>query len=116
MNALFILNESAYGSERSYNGLRLALSVAKTEDTVVRIFLQGEAVTCALAGQKTPDGYYNLEQVLKGTDAKGVWVGCCGTCMDARGISETMLAGHARRSSMAELTEWVVWADKVLTF
>ncbi len=116
MNTLFILNEPAYGNERSYNGLRLALSLATSEDTTVRIFLMGDAVTCALTGQKTPDGYYNLERMLKGCSAKGVWVACCGTCMDARGISEEMLAGNARRSSLAELTEWTLWADKVLTF
>lgn len=116
MNALFILNGSAYGNEGSYNGLRLALSLAQTEEATVRIFLMGDAVTCALAGQKTPDGYYNLERMLKGSSAKGVWVGCCGTCMDARGITAEMLAGNARRSTLAELTEWTLWADKVLTF
>ena len=116
MNVLFILNEPAYGNERSYNGLRLALNLAKAEDTTVRIFLMSDAVTCAIAGQKTPAGYHNLESMLQGCDAKGVWVACCGTCLDTRGISEEMLTGNARRSSLAELTEWTLWADKVLTF
>ena len=31
MKTLFILNEPAYGNERSYNGLRLALSLSKAE-------------------------------------------------------------------------------------
>ena len=116
MNALFILNESAYGSERSYNGLRLALSLAKSKEATVRIFLQGEAVTCALAGQKPSDGHYNLEHLLEDCSANGVWLGCCGRCMDARGITEERLAANARRSTVAELTEWTLWADKVLTF
>ena len=116
MKTLFILNEPAYGNERSYNGLRLALSLAKTGDSEVRVFLMGDAVTCALAGQKTPDGYYNLERMIKGCSAKGVAFGCCGTCMDARGISAEMLTAGTQRSTMAELTQWTLWADKVLTF
>lgn len=116
MNALFILNESAYGSERSYNGLRLALSVAKTEDAVVRIFLQGEAVTCALSGQKTPDGYYNLERMLRRVlSAKGR-VLMCGTCMDARGLAERDMMDGATRSTMDELAQGTLAADKVLVF
>ncbi len=47
---------------------------------------------------------------------RGAEVGCCGTCLDARGISEELLAKGARRSSMDELAEWTLWADKVVTF
>ena len=116
MKTLFILNEPAYGNERSYNGLRLALSLAKSGEAEVHVFLMGDAVTCALTGQKTPDGYYNLERMLTGCSAKGVPVACCGTCIDARGITEEMLTTAAQRSTLAELTEWTIWADKVLTF
>jgi uncharacterized protein involved in oxidation of intracellular sulfur len=73
-------------------------------------------VTCALAGQKTPDGYYNLERLLRSTAAKGAQVGCCSGCLDARGIPDDRITGGGRRSSLAELTEWTVWADKVITF
>ncbi len=116
MKTLFILNEPAYGSERSWNGLRLALSLAKAEDQEVRVFLMGDAVTCARPNQKTPDGYYNLERMLKGLEPKGVLIGCCGTCLDARGMAEDQLASPARRSTLAELTAWTAWADKVVTF
>jgi uncharacterized protein involved in oxidation of intracellular sulfur len=116
MKHLLILNEPAYGNERSYDGLRLALSLAKTEDQEVRVFLMGDAVTCARAGQRTPDGYYNIERMLTGLAGRGALVGCCGTCLDARGMAEEPLAGPARRSTLAELTEWTVWADKVITF
>jgi uncharacterized protein involved in oxidation of intracellular sulfur len=43
-------------------------------------------------------------------------VGCCGTCLDARGMADGELAPPARRSSLAELTVWTTWADKVVTF
>ena len=113
---LFVLNEPAYGNERTYNGMRLALSLAKSEGQEVRVFLMGDAVTAARINQKTPDGYYNLERMLKGLEPKGVLVGCCGTCLDARGMTQDPLAAPARRSTLAELTEWTIWADKVATF
>jgi uncharacterized protein involved in oxidation of intracellular sulfur len=116
MKNLIILNEPAYGNERSYNGLRLALSLAKVEGQELRVFLMGDAVTCARVNQKTADGYYNLERMIKGLDGKGVAVGACGTCLDARGMTADPLVGPARRSTLAELTEWTTWADKVITF
>ena len=84
MKTLLILNDPAYGSERSYNGLRLAHSLAKRDGEEVRVFLLADAVTCALAGQKTPDGYYNLERMLGAAMQRGAEIGLCGTCMDAR--------------------------------
>ena len=116
MRYLFVLDDPPYGSERSYNGLRLAHSLAKREQAEVRVFLMGDAVGCAVAGQLTPDGYYNLERMLKGLAAKGVPVGCCGTCLKARGIGDDRLAPGAHHSSLEELTDWTLWADRVLTF
>jgi len=113
---LFILNDPPYGSERSYNGFRLARSLSLRDDTQVKVFLMGDAVGCALAGQKTPDGYYNLERMIRATAVKGVEIGCCGSCLDARGITDQLLADRVCRSSLDQLTEWTLWADKVITF
>jgi uncharacterized protein involved in oxidation of intracellular sulfur len=111
-----ILNDPPYGTERSYNGLRLALALSKTGGTELRLFLMADAVACAKPGQKTPDGYYNIERMLRGLATKAVPVGACGTCMDARGLTEADLVEGAHRSSMAELAEWTLWADKIVTF
>ena len=116
MKILIILNEPAYGNERSYNGLRLALSLAKADEVELRVFLMGDSATVAKPGQKTPDGYYNLERMLKGLTTKGTAVGACGTCMDARGLTEADLVAGVHRSTMVELTAWTIWADTVLTF
>ncbi len=116
MKALVILNDPPYGSERSYNGLRLAHALAKTQDSELRLFLMADAVACAKIGQQTPDGYYNLERMLRGLAAKGVSIAACGTCMDARALIDTELGAGAHRSSMAELAEWTLWADKVVSF
>ncbi len=62
---LFIINDGPYGNERSYNALRLAMNVAKREATHVRVFLMGDGVQCAVKGQVTPQGYYNIERMFR---------------------------------------------------
>lgn len=93
MNVLFIINGSAYGQDATYNGLR---------------------VTAAITGQKAPEGYYHLDRMLGVVVQHGGEVGCCGTCMDARGITEGMLTGSTRRATMEELADWTLAAGKVL--
>lgn len=113
---LFILNDAPYGSERSYNALRLANSLSKVEGEDVRVFLMGDAAACAKAGQKVPQGYYNLADMLGMVARRSSGVAACGTCMDARGITEGELAAGTARGTLAQLTEWTAWADKVLVF
>jgi uncharacterized protein involved in oxidation of intracellular sulfur len=110
---LLILNDPPYGTERSYNGLRLASTLAKRDDVEVRVFLMADAAACAITGQQTPNGYYNLERMLKVCVKRQAEIGCCGSCLDARGIKDEQLVHGARRSSMEELTNWTLWADKV---
>jgi uncharacterized protein involved in oxidation of intracellular sulfur len=116
MNALLILNDAPYGSERTYNGLRLAGSLSRQEGTQVKVFLIGDAVASAKAGQRVPSGYYNVATMVGAVLRQGGAVGVCGSCIDARGIAETELLEGARRSSMDELTAWTLEADKVLVF
>ena len=113
---LLILNDPPYGTERSWNGLRLAGSLARRDGVGVRVFLVGDAVGCAMADQKVPDGYYHLDRMLESAARHGADVGCCGTCMDARGIDDDRLTKGARRSTLDELTDWTLWADKTVTF
>jgi uncharacterized protein involved in oxidation of intracellular sulfur len=114
--ALLILNDPPYGTERSYNGLRLANALVKREENEVRVFLMGDAAACAKAGQQTPSGYYNLERMIGAIARRGASVGCCGTCLDARGIGEDELIEGASRSTLEELADWTGWADEVLVF
>lgn len=116
MNLLFILNDPPYGTERTYNGLRLAGSAARKQGIDVKVFLLGDAAAGAKAGQKVPPGYYNVATMLGAIARQGGAVGVCGTCLDARGIAEGELLEGARRSSMDELTAWTLDADKVLVF
>ncbi len=118
MKYLFILNDPPYGTERSYNGLRLARELLKdaSQGNEVRVFLLGDAAACAKAGQKVPAGYYHLESFLKMIARASGEIRVCGTCMDARGITEPELVDGALRGNLAELSEWTQWADKVLVF
>jgi uncharacterized protein involved in oxidation of intracellular sulfur len=116
MKTLFILNDAPYGSERSYNGLRLAGALAKRDGQEIKLFLIGDAAACAKSGQKVPQGYYNTEVMLKGVIRHNTEVGVCGTCMDARGLSESELTEGAKRSTLEQLTDWTAWADKIITF
>lgn len=116
MNVLLILNDPPYGTERCYNGLRLALQLAKQDGVRVRVFLIADAVACARAGQKPPSGYYNLELMLPVVVKRGGQVGACGTCMEARGITETELLEGVHRGSMDELGRWTLEAERVVTF
>lgn len=114
MKTLLILNDPPYGTERSYNGLRLAKALAQKKAEVA-VFLMADAVACARRGQKLPQGYYNLELMVKSVLRSGK-VLLCGTCMDARGLTDEDMVEGARRSTMVELAEQTMAAERVLVF
>lgn len=116
MKTLFILNGAPYGTETTYNALRLARTLLKTEGNAVRMFLLGDAASGAHAGQKVPQGYYNVADMLGMVMRHGGEVGVCGTCMEARGMTDAHIVGGATRGSMEILSDWTRWADKVLVF
>jgi len=118
MKILIVLNDPPYGTERSYNGLRLAHALAKNAaDAELTIFLMADAVLCAKKNQKTPEGYYNLERMLRRVLSRtGSRVLLCGTCMDARGLDEGEIADGARRSTMDDLAQATLAADRTLVF
>jgi uncharacterized protein involved in oxidation of intracellular sulfur len=84
MKILLILNEAPYGTERVYNALRLVQALLKKDPlNEVTVFLMADAVLAAKSGQKTPDGYYNIERMLK-------------RCWQRQGASMRYLHGRAR--------------------
>jgi len=115
MKSLFILNDPPYGTERTYNGLRLAAALAKAGSEIT-LFLLADAVVGAKRGQRTPDGFYNVEKMLRRVQSAGGVVLLCGTCMDARGIGPAEIIDGAERSDMDTLAAATVAADKVLVF
>jgi len=118
MKILFILNDPPYGTERCYNALRLAHGLAKSDPSAeITVFLMADAVLCAKKGQKTPEGYYNVERMIRrvliGKNGK---VLLCGTCMDARGLTDADILEGTKRSTMDELSAETLGAFKVLVF
>lgn len=117
MTVLLIVNDSPYGNEKTYNAIRTAMALQRQDPPCqILMFLMADAVGTAMAGQNTPQGYYNLETMLKAVIAKGGQVKMCGTCLDARGLKDQPQVAGATVGSMPELAEWICQADKVLTF
>lgn len=116
MRILFILNDPPYGSERTYNALRLAGALSKAPENEIRVFLMGDAASASKANQKVPAGFYNIELMLHRLTQSKSGVGVCGTCMDARAIADDDLVTGVHRSTLDELAQWVSWANQVLTF
>lgn len=116
MNVLMILNDPPYGTERCYNGLRLAKTLLTKDPSIeLTVFLMADAIVCSKRGQKPPKGYYNLELMLKPVIRQGR-VLICGNCMDARGFADEDLTEGAVRSNMDELAAATLAADKILVF
>jgi uncharacterized protein involved in oxidation of intracellular sulfur len=113
---LFILNDPPYGTERSYNALRLAGALSRAAGEELRVFLIGDAAACAKSGQKVPEGFYNVQLMVGKVARAGAEIGVCGTCMDARGLTDAELIEGCRRSTLAELAAWTQWAGKVIVF
>jgi len=114
---LILINDAPYGTEKAYNALRLSMQLGKDHPgTELRVFLMADAVFCALPQQNTPSGYYNIERMLKAVLSRGGQVKICGGCSEARGIKVLPLIEGAEMSTMAELAQWVVDSDKILTF
>ncbi|WP_298301363.1 DsrE family protein [Hydrotalea sp.] len=117
MKILLIINGAPYGSGKAYNALRIANQLNKEHQEVeVRIFLMADGANCAIANQTTPNGYYNIERMMKLSLNKGAKVKICGSCAEARGLKNIPLVEGSEISNLAELTNWVVDSDKVLTF
>ncbi len=116
MKILFIVNDPPYGTERCFNAFRLTLALLKDEEQPeISVFLLADAVVCAKAGQKTPEGYYNLERMIQGVIGRADVV-LCGACMDARGITDSELITGTTRGTMPQLAKLTLAADKVLVF
>jgi len=114
---LILINDAPYGTEKAYNALRMAMQIRKDfEDSEICVFLMADAVTCALPGQNTPNGYYNIERMIKSVIANNGKIKLCGSCSEARGLKELKLIEGVEFSSMKELTMLTMECDKMITF
>jgi uncharacterized protein involved in oxidation of intracellular sulfur len=117
MKTLIIINDATYGTEKAYNALRMAMAIQKEHTEVeIKIFLLADAVFCALPNQKTPNGYYNIERMLKSVVQKGGEIKACGGCSEARGIDILDFIEGVQLSNMKEFAQWSVDCEKIISF
>ena len=117
-NILIIINDAPYGTEKAYNALRMAMTLKKehADKVAIKIFLLADAVFCGLPNQKSPNGYYNIERMLKSVIKYGGEVKSCGGCSEARGIDKIQFIEGVKLSNMKEFAQYTMDCDKVLTF
>lgn len=116
-NALLVFNRNPYdGTDVTWNGLRLADKLLDA-GLEVNIFLMNDSVDLARDVTEPPEGYFDLGDMLKELIAKNVPVKVCGTCKVRCGIhkGEPYFEG-AKEAKMTELAQWIVDADKVISF
>jgi uncharacterized protein involved in oxidation of intracellular sulfur len=112
-----IINDPPYGTERSWNALRLASSSASAiTEEAINVFLLGDAVALAKRGQNPPEGYYNLEKMLSNLIKNGIKVRACGTCLAARGLTLKELVEGVELGTMLGLSKWIKESRVVLLF
>lgn len=114
MKYLFIFNDAPYRSQRTYNGLRLAVALSRKAQ--IRVFLLGDGVICGLAGLTPANADYNPQEMLLAISGTGASIAACGTCMEARGMSPNSLISAVSRGSLDQLAEWTEEAEQVITF
>ncbi|MCK5760689.1 MAG: DsrE family protein [Candidatus Delongbacteria bacterium] len=115
---LIIVNDAPYGTEKAYNALRMAMTLQKEngEEVAIKIFLLADAVFCGIPNQNTPNGYYNIERMLKSVIRRNGEIKSCGGCSEARGIDKIEFIEGVELSNMKEFAQWTFECDKVLTF
>jgi uncharacterized protein involved in oxidation of intracellular sulfur len=117
MTYLLVLNDSPYGSQRTYNALRLAGALAKSATgSEVAIFLLGDGVVSRLRRESPADASYNVQEMLRLLAAQGMSIGACRTCLEARGIDDSSLVAGINRRTLDDLRNWTEEATKVLVF
>jgi uncharacterized protein involved in oxidation of intracellular sulfur len=113
---LVILNDAPYGLERTFQGLRMADAMLTLEEELdLTLYLSNDAVLCAKTGQTTPDGYYNVERMLKPIIRRGTVI-ACRTCVDARGLSQDDLMEGVRIVTLGEAAELALDAEKTMVY
>lgn len=115
---LIILNHQPYdGTDVTWNALRLAKTLHEKGESV-KIFLMNDAVDLARNVTKKPEMYeYDLVEIIKNLYNNGIDLSVCGTCVTRCGIYKNQpYFSDDIKGTMNKLSEWVIAANKVLTF
>lgn len=111
------MNDPSYGTERSFNGVRLAHALANSDPAAeVTVLLMAVADPCAKSAQKTPDGHYSLGHMPRRVGSARAQVLICSICMDVQGLAQADIMDSASRSTRDEPARKTLDADGVIVF
>lgn len=115
MSVLLVVTTPPYGSEGPYNAFRLAEALL-LRDERVEIFLMGDAVHAARAGQDPRGAHASIEAMARELLDKGADILCCGTCCTARGLDADGVTPGIHIATIHDLAASTVRSDKVISF
>jgi sulfur relay (sulfurtransferase) complex TusBCD TusD component (DsrE family) len=115
MSVLLVVNSAPYGSEGPFNALRLAEALALREEQV-EVFLMGDGVHAARAGQDPRAAHASIEQMVRALLERAVDFSCCGTCCTTRGLDKDHLVPGVRVATIHDLAAAVAASDRTLSF
>ncbi len=111
-----VIQNAPYKSDnKAWHALRFA-GAALVEDMTVRLHLLDNGVEVGQKNQQVPEGFVNLEELLKELMEYGIEVRACGTALDHCAIDEDAMIDGVERGSMKALAAWVKTSDNVMTF
>jgi tRNA 2-thiouridine synthesizing protein D len=105
-----IITHAPYGHEKPFTALRFAQASFQHK---INIFLIEDGVYVAKKGQQAD---LRVEAMLSDAIKSGAIVKLCGSCTEARGLSQDEIVEGAEIGTMKELVDWVDSSDKVLIF
>ena len=116
-NLLFIVNDSPYGGEKTFNALRFAINLQEDhcKEVNIKVFAFSDSILSGIADQNPNEGS-NVQQLIDILVAQGAEVKLCTSCVKARGLLDAKLIDGVTLGTLADVSEWTLWADKVLTF
>jgi uncharacterized protein involved in oxidation of intracellular sulfur len=103
-------------NERCLSALRVANTLAGRDDAPeVKLFLMSDATVVGLPHQHDGAGS-GLQAQVEQLVAAGAQIRLCRTCALARGLAELTLIAGVSIGTLPELGDWIMAADKVITF
>ena len=113
----FYRNDSTYSGEKTFNAVRFAINMKEehSKDVNIKLFCFSDAILCGIAGQNPNEGF-NIQQLIDILAAQGAEIKLCTSCVKARGLLDAKLIDGVTLGTLDDVSEWTLWADKVLTF
>ncbi len=115
MKILLLFGKKPYdGTDACWNGLRLAETLVE-KGNEVWIFLLNEGIDLARSAAVPKGAEFDLAKMLQEVADGGAKVKLCKTCITRCGIGGGDFIRKAEVSTMSDLADWVMQADRIIT-